>query len=139
MRALFILFLFAAALVMAGADQPTSPGYQTANQTLNAAMNYVAAVNSSGYLIFYPHLDQAYADLASAQKILNTSPSGSVVFANRATQEASAEYDRMNSYRTEALLIMLALTIASLVFLAMLTIPVKGRRRRSDKASKISH
>jgi hypothetical protein len=134
MRPLFLLFSFFALFAIASAQaQIGATTKQTANQTLNTANSTLELVNESGYLIFYPNLTQAYADLSKAQSLYNTSPSGTIVFADKAMNEANAEYQRISGYRTYSMVAMLVFTVFFLVLLFRVIVPVKTARRRISK------
>lgn len=127
MRPLFVLFSFLALFAIANAQvQIGGTTREIANRTLNLTSNYVGLVNESGYLIFYPNLTQANADLASAQKLLNTSPASSVVLANKAANEAKAQYQLISTYRVEAFAVTLALSIVFALILGRLMKPVRN-------------
>jgi hypothetical protein len=135
MRPLFILFSFLALFAIANAQtQIGVASRQMANETLNMASNYVELVNESGYLLFYPNLTQAYADLASAERLFNTSPAGSVAFANKAVSDAKTQYETISAYRSDAFAVSLALAIVFALLLGRLMKPVKrsasGRRTK---------
>lgn len=133
MRHALLLFSFFALLAVASAQSEIGTATrQAANQTISSAANYIELVNESSYLIFYPNLTQAYSDLAKAQNLYNTSPTSSVVYANKAAGEASAEYERISRYKSESIIVMLVLTALFALLLVILMRPVRngtGKRR----------
>lgn len=126
-----ILFLFSllAVFALASAMSVSNTTPHLANQTLNHAIAVVALVNESSYLIFYPDLAQAYADLGRAQSLYNASPESSIVFANKAIAEANAQYQIISSHRNQAVVAMLVLTAIFAIMLSRLMKPVRGRGR----------
>lgn len=128
MRHSLLVFVVSLALVLATAgaqSQVTSPTVAYANLTVSNAAYYISQVNESGYLIFYPNLTQAYADLFKAESMYNTSPSTAVVYANKAVNEAASEYLRISGYRNESVIGMAALTAVFAVVLARVSRRVK--------------
>ena len=132
MRSVLLAFVlsFSFALAAAGAQsQFTNPTVAYANLTVNNAAYYISQVNESGYLIFYPNLTQAYADLFKAESTYNTSPITAVVYANKAVNEATSEYIRISSYKSESVVVMAAATIVLAIVIARTT----RRIRKSGK------
>jgi hypothetical protein len=125
----FVLSLsFAAAPAWAQSSfNSTTASY--ANETISNAAYYIETVNESSYLVFYPNLTQAYADLFKAESIYNTSPAVAVVYANKAIKEASDEYARISSYRNESAIAMAAITIILAALIGRLAMPVRKQRR----------
>ncbi len=118
------------AIAVAGAQsQITNPTVAYANQTVSNAAYYISQVNESGYLIFYPNLTQSYSYLAKAQSLYNSSPAAAVIYANKATSEAVAQYARISSYKSESIVVMAAFTIFFALLLGRVMRPVgkKGK------------
>jgi gamma-glutamylcysteine synthetase len=113
---------------VAGAAQVATANASYANRTLQQAETVLAQVNESGYLVFYPNLTKAYADLSKAQQLYNTSPQGSLFYSQRAISEAEAQYQSMSSYRLYSALVMGAATLVFIFLLLRLFTPAKGRR-----------
>lgn len=132
MKAMILAFLLSATLTIAlsqAQSQVTNPTVQYANQTVSNAAYYLSQVNESGYLIFYPNLTQAYVNLLKAESIYNTSPASAVVLANKAVSEASTEYARIGTYKTESAVA----TGAFVVFFAFL---LSRSTRRMQKGTR---
>jgi hypothetical protein len=104
-----------------------------ANQTINNAMSVIDAVNQSGYLLFYPNLTQAYAYLNRSMVLLNASPEASVLLANKAADDAMAQYSMISAYRQQSILAMLALTAVLALILSRLMRPVPVRSNSKSK------
>ena len=136
MRLLPILALLSLIGLLAVARAQSGIGgvtQQYANQTLAGAADFVNLVNESGYLVFYPNLTQAYADLGRAGQFLNTSPSSSIVYANKAAAEAMAQYQIISRNRQTAAIVMLAISLLSGLALYRLSKPVAKEPRRRSK------
>ena len=133
---ILLLACFACLTFMAGAQTFGSASKASANTTINNAITVLNEVNESGYLIFYPNLTQAYADLNKSMQVYNVSPSASEVLANRAEAEAQAQYQQINTYRQDSIGVMLFLTaiLAYIVVIVARPVPGKsrGRKRRRD-------
>ena len=129
MRAIFLVCIME--FLAAQNAMQISPFNYTAyaNQTLVNATAQVNAVNESGYLIFYPNLTSAYADLQGAQEALNTSPTTTVALANRAVSEADAQYRLTGTYRNASAAIMVAFVLALALVLGKVMRPAKRSRR----------
>lgn len=124
------LFTAAAILLLAflgtaAAAQVSVASVFYANQTLQQARSVVAQVNESGYLLFYPNLTSAYADLSKAQQFYNTSPQSSVYYSQQAISKAQAEYSSISSYKYYSALVMGALTLIFVFLLLKLFVPVR--------------
>ncbi len=133
MRHLLLAFAlaFSFAIAAAGAQsQVTNPTVAYANQTVSNAAYYLSQVNESGYLIFYPNLTQAYANLFKAESTYNTSPATAVVYANEAVSEAADEYARISSYRAESIIVMAASTIVLILLLGRVARQVKRQKAK---------
>jgi hypothetical protein len=104
-----------------------------ANITINNAIGVVNAVNESGYLLFYPDLSQAYADLNRSMSLYNASPSASVVLANRAAQEASDQYLKISAYKQESLVIMLILTAFFAYLMVLVVRPISAKKSKKSR------
>ncbi len=122
------LFSLASLFYLAGAAQPLSiTQAAAANQTLSRAEAYVSLVNESGYLVFYPNLTQAYADLNKSMQLYNNSPGSAVVFANEAVDSARIEYARIQEYKEASFVVMLVISIVLVAVFLKIMKPVKNR------------
>jgi uncharacterized BrkB/YihY/UPF0761 family membrane protein len=108
---------------------------EQANSIINSAFAYVNAINESGYILFYPSLDKAYAYLNNATKLCNSSPSIAIEYALKAKQIAANEESRLESYRLVSFIIMLAFTIAMLFILYTYMKPVKQKGRKQVRTA----
>ena len=133
MRRSLLAFLVSFSLVLAAAGAQTQFNGTTvayANETVANAAYYIQQVNESSYLIFYPNLTKAYADLFKAESVYNTSPSVAVVYANKAATEASHEYARISAYRDESFAAMAAVTVLFVVLLSLVSRRVDRHRKK---------
>ncbi len=123
-------FLLASAfgfvLLQTLAQQSYTP--QQANAIISGVISYVNAVNESGYIIFYPHLDGAYSYLSNATKLYNVSPDTAVAYALKAKELASVQLAKINSYKLISFFVVLAFTLVMLFLLYMYMRPLKARR-----------
>ncbi|MGA3020958.1 MAG: hypothetical protein ABSD68_03350 [Candidatus Micrarchaeales archaeon] len=136
MRAIMPLFFLslACAISLSGA-QSTISGFsrEYANATINQAIGVVNLVNESGYLIFSPNLTQAYLDLNRSISLYNTSPASAVIFANKAANEANAQYVLISGYKQISFIIMLAFTTVFTLIIIKVMKPVKSVAKRRKK------
>jgi hypothetical protein len=131
MGRLLLAFVLSLSFVAAPAWAQSSFNSTTAsyaNETISNAAYYIEAVNESSYLVFYPNLTQAYADLFKAESLYNTSPATAVIYANKAVKEASGEYARISGYRDESAIAMAAIMIVLAVMIGRLARPVRKQR-----------
>jgi hypothetical protein len=131
MGRLLLAFVLSLSFVAAPAWAQSSFNSTTAsyaNETISNAAYYIEAVNESSYLVFYPNLTQAYADLFKAESLYNTSPATAVIYANKAVKEASGEYARISGYRNESAIAMAAITIVLAALIGRLAMPVRKQR-----------
>ncbi len=132
--------VFAAAVLMllllgsVMAAQVFTASMASANLTLQQAESTVAQVNESGYLIFYPNLTTAYADLSRAQKLYNTSPQSSLYWSQQSIAAANAQYQRISAYRYYSAIAMGALTLFFVFLLLRLFTPAKRTRAGAKRA-----
>ncbi len=115
------------------AATPLNSSQSEANSTFNNASAYVSYVNESSYLVFYPDLSAAYADLNKSANTILSSPQESMSYANDARQSAMLQYERINSYRYYSAAAMVVFTAAIAAILYFYMQPVK--RRVGRKAS----
>lgn len=113
---------------IAAAAQVSTSNVSYANQTLRQAEAVLAQVNESGYLVFYPNLTSAYANLAKAQQLYNKSPQSSVYYSQQAISEANAQYQEISVYKYYSALAMGALTLFFIFLLLKLFVPVRKAR-----------
>lgn len=138
-RAFYLLLLLSFAFaIQPASSQVISSNFskEYANQTINQAIAVLNDVNQSGYLVFYPNLTQAYADLNSSMALYNTSPAAAVVLANKAMYEATAQYDAIGRYRQVSIAVMLVLTAVFAVIIYRIMKPVRrpgGRPKRAKR------
>lgn len=129
-----IALLLSLTATMAGAQsQLSNTSTEFANNSVSSAAYFLQQVNESGYLIFYPNLTQAYANLAMAQSLYNRSPASAIIYANKAVTEANAEYARISDYRDESMVVMAAFTIVFVLLLARVMRPARAARKRRSK------
>ncbi len=136
MRLAPLLFLacFACLALQAGAQTFGSNDTKAyANTTIHNALNVINAVNESGYLIFYPNLTQAYADINQSMALYNNSPSAAVVLANKASLEADNQYMQISTYRQESIVVMLALTAVFAYAVMRVVTPVSAKRKQKKQ------
>ncbi len=129
--AFLLLFFFAASLSL-HAESLAQPNYtkaQTAAVVTNA-LSYVNETNQSSYLIFSPNLTAAYSYLNKAESLENTSPNGSVFYAQEAVSSASEAYKKIGVYREDSLIAITLFSIAMAVVLYRFMRPVKKRLSR---------
>lgn len=120
-----VLALFMPALAHANQVGQYNYTKKSAAAVLANATAYVGTVNQSAYLVFYPKLKQAYADLNTSALLLNNSPNSSVEYANLAVQSARSSYENINTYRQVSVVGAILFTIASAALLYWFMKPVK--------------
>ena len=96
-----------------------------ANKTVSSAYSYVTTVNESSYLIFSPHLSEAYMYLGMASGNVTSNPSLAVNYANRATAIAREQYAEISHYRYESSIVMSIITVAIFALLLKIMMPPK--------------
>lgn len=102
---------------------------QQANLTIANVSAYIAAVNQSGYLIFYPNLTTAYVYLDKAQSLYLSSPALAQTYAIRAQQSAALAYDTISEYKAYAFVFVVVLTILTAGIFYALARPVRRTKR----------
>jgi len=133
MRYTFLLPLLCIVSLLAVAGAQTAvisaPSKAYANQTINQAAAAIEIVNESAYLIFYPNLTQAYADLSNAQSAYNTSTASVIFYASKAMQEANLQYQQLNTYRNVSIAVMLFFSLVFALLIIRVVRPVEQKRR----------
>jgi len=105
------------------------------NASINATAAYINKVNQSGYLIFYPNLQQAYRYLGLARNISPANASAAYYLLTQARQSAASQEASIKGYETYSLYVLLAAFALLAVLLYALMRPYKPttKRRRAKR------
>ncbi|MGC9157087.1 MAG: hypothetical protein ACP5GD_02810 [Candidatus Micrarchaeia archaeon] len=128
-----ILFFGKESLIGLANNTLNSTSRLQANATIAKVKAYVDMLNTSGYLVFSPNLTLAYKYLQMAEKAENTSPESAIAYAQLAYKEATQAYAKLDQYRAESAIVMLALTVA---FAAILYRIMKKQKTVGRKQSR---
>ncbi len=109
-------------------QQNYTPAY--ANALVANVSNYVELVNQSSYLVFHPDLSGAYFNLTLAQGNITSNPSASVLYAQKANKSAYNQYLELQYSKGTALPVIVAFTLAMLIVLYKVMVPVKKSQRK---------
>ncbi len=131
----YVLAVFALALMPGLIYSYSSIGQQSytpayANALVTNVSNYVGLVNQSSYLVFHPNLNGAYFNLTLAQGNITTNPSAAVLYAEKANKSAYNQYLELQYSKGTALPVIVAFTLAMLIVLYKVMVPVKKSRRK---------
>lgn len=122
--AIFAMLLFFN-LAHAQSSNVTASNITTA---INLTLQYVNNINQSSYLIFYPNLTKAYADINLARNESQINAPYSYVLLAKARQEAQYQLSLINQYRSESLYVLIIFGILFVILLYVLMKPANSGR-----------
>lgn len=95
---------------------------------INSTAQYLARVNESAYLVFYPNLSYAYNALDRAANVSRSNPAEAYSLLDLARSSALAEQQRISQYRQASFYALAAVSAAlALTLYALMRKP--GKRR----------
>ncbi len=135
MRFAFLPFVLLFLPMTLHASQISTTNYTAAqaNATISSVYSYVNSVNESGYLIFEPNLTAPYNYLSKASELQNRSPDVAVIDAQTALSLAEQQYNAMNTYRQQSLIVVVVFTVAVLFALMKVMVPIRAKKRKGTR------
>lgn len=96
---------------------------------INSTAAFINRVNQSGYLVFYPNLTGAYANLNLAKNESQVNPPFAYQLLAKARSSAQSQEDAINQYKGDSLYVLVILAILLVILLYLLMKPIKSSRR----------
>lgn len=109
-----------------------SPSLSSSNMTMaiNSTASFISQVNESGYLIFYPNLTAAYANLNLAKNESMVNPPYAYELLAKARSSAQSQENSINQYKTYSLYVLIFFAFVLVILLYVLMRPIKSSRGR---------
>ncbi|ASI13565.1 membrane protein [Candidatus Mancarchaeum acidiphilum] len=104
------------------------------SEVYNTTLKYVTLVNKSSYIVFYPNLKGAYANLSKAKNLSKENPAVAYSLLEDSYKSASLQLKRIGTYRLPTLIILIVLTALSSLYLYYLMEPVKRQPKQKPYA-----
>ncbi|MDE1810804.1 MAG: hypothetical protein KGH66_02075 [Candidatus Micrarchaeota archaeon] len=140
MRALYMAigaFLLLSVFFFSSYSQSASAGQSNFTTIVNSTKAYLAAVNGSSYLLFYPNMSKAYSEFYLALNQSFNNQSRALALLNMSRQTASAQLSHIESYRSSSAYLLGVITISLAAVLYILMKPVRARTRTARSKARI--